>query len=234
MSSGIFSYFEDPLFLEAVVQDPGRRWMPDTCIKIGLSHPLYFNPGAGWHYSQTNTYILGRLIEKLTGNSLTDEIYTRIVAPLGLVNTNLIDYGTTLPGVHGRGYYAGTYEEGADVTEYLDASTLWAAGSAYSTPRELQKYVEKLVGGGFLPDSLQQLRLQDHFISCDMFSEYGLCLSRRGTFYGNYGDMPGFNTAMYHSNAKNCTVIISFNCQLNVKTEYLFYRFMDILYGKDF
>ncbi|MDD4604662.1 MAG: hypothetical protein PHF97_12785 [Bacteroidales bacterium] len=46
-----------------------------------------------------------------------------------------------------------------------------------------------------------------------------------------YGEMPGFNTAMCHSNAKNCTVIISFNCQLNVKTEYLFYRFMDILYG---
>jgi len=234
MSSGIFNFFEDQTWAKALADNPARVWAPHESVDAGLSHDLYYRPGTGWHYSNTNTFILGMLIEKLTGHSLQAEINNRIITPLGLTNTGLLTSGIALPGSHGRGYYAGSYAEGADVTEYIDASVFWAGGSGYSTPRELQKYVEELVVGGFLSDSLQHRRLTENWVVNEMFSHYGLCLSHRGTFYGNYGDMPGFISSMYHSNDKNCTVIIYFNCQLELKSEFLFKRFMDILYGKDF
>ena len=234
MTSGIFNFFEDEGFQNALAANPARVWAPQECIDAGISHDLYFRPGTGWHYSNTSTFILGLLIEQLTGNSLQTEINNRIITPLGLVNTGLLTSGIALPGNHGRGYYCGTYSEGLDMTEVIDASVFWAGGSAYSTPRELQKYVEKLVGGGFLSDTLQHRRLNEMFVANSMFGYYGLCLSHRGSFYGNYGDQPGFISSMYHSNEKNCTVIIYFNSQLELKTEFLFKRFMDILYGTNF
>lgn len=182
-----------------------------------------------WQYSNTNTIILGMIIEKLTGNTLESEVENRIVKPLKLNNTGFLTSGLDLPGKHGRGYYAGEYEEDGDYTEFFDISSAWAAGSAYSTPRELQKFAEALVKGTLLSNTLHQRRLND-MIMLSPTVGYGLCLLKRGSFYGHGGAIPGFTSAMYHSIEKNCTVIIYFNCQLEIHPEDLFARFVNILY----
>lgn len=65
------------------------------------------------------------------------------------------------------------------------------AGWGYSTPRELQKYVEALVGGGLLPDSLQRRRLIDDYYNLPGDVHYGLGLLRMGSFFGHTGEFPG-------------------------------------------
>jgi len=233
MTSGIFSYTDDETWEIDVLNNPTILWTPQELINVAFSNDFYFSPGKGWHYSNTNTIILGMLIEKLTGNSLQQEIENRIINPLQLGNSGFLTSGLELPGNHGRGYYYGEYIENLDLTEYFDISQAWAAGSAYSTPRELQKYVETLVLGGFLSDSLQEKRLNDLFM-VNNINGYGLCLLKRGTFYGHNGAIYGFTSSMYHSKEKNCTVIIYFNCELEIQPDYLFLRFMDILYGSDY
>lgn len=119
-----------------------------------------------------------------------------------------------------------------------DISWGWAAGSAYSTPRELQKYVEALVRGEFLSSGLQQKRLTENFYErSDLWLgkiSYGLGMMRCGSFYGHGGDLPGFSSTMYHSNKKDCTVILYFNTQDDNPSALLFLRYLDILYGKDY
>ncbi|MDZ7742230.1 MAG: serine hydrolase domain-containing protein [Bacteroidota bacterium] len=233
MTSGIFSYTGDEAWWNDVDNDPTKVWAPQELVDVGFSNDFYFSPASGWSYSNTNTIILGMLIEKLTGNSLQAEIENRIIIPLQLNKTGFLTSGLELPEKHGRGYYDDVYVENADMTEHFDISWAWAAGSAYSTPRELQKYVEILVSGGFLSDSLQEKRLNDlYMVNADI--GYGLCLFRQGTFYGHNGSVPGFTSSMYHSKARNCTVIIYFNCALNIWPDYLFLRFMNILYGGDY
>ncbi len=56
-------------------------------MKIGLSLPPDFSPGKDWLYSNTGYVILGMLIEKITGNSYSEEIEKRIIEPLDLPNT---------------------------------------------------------------------------------------------------------------------------------------------------
>jgi D-alanyl-D-alanine carboxypeptidase len=63
---------------------------------------------------------------------------------------------------------------------------------------------------------------------------YGLGLFRRGSFYGHNGSLMSFTTSMYHSNERDCSVIIYFNSMLELQPDFLFSRFMDILYGKNF
>ncbi|MBU1368144.1 MAG: beta-lactamase family protein [Bacteroidetes bacterium] len=233
MTSGVFNYSEDEAWLAELVSNPSKAWTVQETVDIGFSRDFYFSPGTGFHYSNTNTFLIGMLIEKLTGNSLKTEIENRIINPLQLSNTGFLTSGLDLPGTHGRGYYSGEYSENEDVTEHFDISWAWAAGSAYTTPRELQHYVETLVGGGFLSDTLQQQRLSDfHMVSPT--TGYGLCILKRGSFFGHNGGLPGFTSSMYHSNEKDCTVIIYFNSQLELIPDYLFLRFMNIMYGNDF
>ena len=233
MTSGIFNYSDDETWGHEFENNPTRKWSPQEIVDVGFSRDFYFSPGTGWKYSNTNTILIGMIIEKITGNSLEDEIKNRIIIPLQLNNTGLITDGTELPGVHGRGYYSGEYIENDDVTELYDVSWGWAAGSAYSTPRELQKYVENLVKGTLLSSKLQQQRLNDLVVLNDKMG-YGLCIAKRGSFYGHNGALPGYTTSMYHSLDKNCTAIIYFNCSLELQPDFLFFRFMDILYGKSY
>lgn len=232
MSSGIYNYTDSEAFVNLILNQPSAIFSPQQSIDIAFENDFYFSPGTNFHYSNTNTIILGLLIEKLTRNTLQSEIENRIVKPLQLNNTGFLTSGLNFPGTHGRGYYAGEYtEDDGDVTEYFDVSWAWAAGSAYSTPRELQKYVEALVGGGLLSDVLQQKRIND-MIALAPKVGYGLCLLKRGSFYGHNGAIFGFTSSMYHSIEKNATVIIYFNCQLNdLHPDFLFARFMRILYG---
>ena len=232
MTSGYFNYSETPEFGDSLTTHPAKVWHPMELLNIAFAHNFYFPVGQGFHYSNTNTIILGLLIEKLTGTDLKTQITNRIMAPLGLVNSGFITSGTELPGVHGRGYYGGTYQEGNDLTEVIDVSWGWAAGSGYSTPRELQKYVEAMVEGEFLSDTLQNRRLTD--MVENSVGGYGLCLVHRGSFYGHNGGIPGFTSSMYHSIERNCTIIIYFNCQLNYPPDNLFLRYVNILYGPGF
>jgi D-alanyl-D-alanine carboxypeptidase len=234
MTSGIFNYTDDESFWTAVENNPTRAWNPTELVEIGFSKEYYFSPGTNWHYSNTNTILVGMIIEKVTGNTLQNEIRKRIINPLNFTDTDFLTSGLSLPPNHSRGYYYGEYDPGADATETLDISWGWAAGSAYSTPRELQKYVETLVGGGLLKDSLQFRRFNSDFFKMTPTLGYGLGILQRGTFYGHNGALAGFTSSMYHSRDKSATVIIYYNCYLSDHPDQLFHRFMEILYGGNF
>jgi len=240
MKSGIYNYSEDiPVFMQSMVSNPSRVWQPQELIDLGFAHDFYFEPGTDFHYSNTNTFIIAKLVEKLTGNSLETEINNRIIQPLGLNSTRFLTRGVDLPGNHGRGYEINNDSTYTDATEHYDISWGWAAGSAYSTPRELQKYVEALVHGDFLSSSLQQKRLTENFYGRpDLWMgriTYGLGMMRCGrSFYGHGGDLPGFSSTMYHSNEKDCTIVLYFNTQDDYPSGLLFFRYLDILFGTDY
>lgn len=235
MTSGIFNYTDDDGWQNAEYEtNPTREWTPYELVQIGFSHDYDFDPGTDWHYSNTNTIIVGMIIEKLTGNSLQDEVKNRLLHPLNLNHTALLTGGTELPNQHSKGYMWDEDENNYfDVTDFYDVSWAWAAGSAYSTPRELQKYVQTLVEGGFLSESLQHKRITELHDLVPKVA-YGYAILKRGSFFGHNGSMPGYTSSMYHSKVKNCTVIIYFNCLTDIHPDFLFYRFMNILYGENY
>ncbi len=86
-----------------------------------------------------------------------------------------------------------------------------AAGAAYSTATELQQYVQGLVKGTFLSDTLQERRLAsvkpiEGSVKC-----YGLGIVAYKSFFGHNGGLPGYTSSMYHSLEHDCTIIIWYN-----------------------
>lgn len=236
MTSGIFDYFYDGQFLDSYLTNPLKVYSPLELATIGGSNPFTSNPGAGWAYSNTNYILLGMIIEKITGNSIEEEINNRIILPMQLTHTGYLNTGTDFPGPHAHGYYFPDVNDYGDMTAPYDISRAGAAGSMYSTPREMQRYVEQLVGGGLLSDTLQNRRLNDMQYVGGLFGNYGLGLLKNGSFYGHGGTLWGFTSVIFHSNEKNSTIVIYFNCDLETTIHplNLFQRYAEILYGNDY
>src|SRR5262249_29570492 len=56
--------------------------------------PLDFPPGTKFHYSNSNYYLLGMVIEQVTGKSYYAALRERILTPLGMSGTGLQEQGS--------------------------------------------------------------------------------------------------------------------------------------------
>jgi len=215
MRSGIFNFTESVEFFNILFAQPTRTWTTEEFIAIAAEHPYYFDPGNGFHYSNSNTIIVGKIIEIITGFSLEYNIRTRIFDPLELINTVYLVGGTQIPGYHSSAYYGGDYEpELPDLSEYFDNSYAGAAGAAISNIYELKTFAKALVEGQFISPELQLKRLDCHEIRSIDGMKYGMGIFEYKGFYGHNGGTFGYTSLMIHSLEKNCTIIIWYNCQL--------------------
>jgi D-alanyl-D-alanine carboxypeptidase len=78
------------LQLDLHCADPSRRVSPDELIEAGIALPrATFAPGKGSLYSSLNTIVLGRILERVTGESFGALLSERLLGPLALHRTKL-------------------------------------------------------------------------------------------------------------------------------------------------
>ncbi|MGV3654655.1 MAG: serine hydrolase domain-containing protein [Noviherbaspirillum sp.] len=232
MRSGLFNYSTDPQFIQSLDANPEKIFTPDDLLKTGFSHPPYFQPGKGFTYSNTNTVLLGKIIEMRTGMPVEQAFYQRLFKRLGLTGTFFPSRtDTSLPEPFSHGYHFGlltdTDDTGAlppamleaamagtllprDVTE-MNASWAWTAGMGISTAKELAAFVQVLIGGGYLNDTLQAGRLASCFMpdaSTPEFDLYCWGLTKHGQFFGHTGSLPGYNTYMGYDPITKTTIVV--------------------------
>ena len=71
---------------ESLLMEDDRRkgvGSPDY-VQFVFSHSFQYAPGTHFHYSNGNTYLAGRMVEKATGKDLSAYLTERIFAPLGI------------------------------------------------------------------------------------------------------------------------------------------------------
>lgn len=218
MTSGIYDYSTDPKVVAKLGKNPAKVWPHERLVAIAGKNPPYFAPGTGWHYSNSNTVIIGLIIEKVTGNPLEKEIATRITEPLGLKNTFLpadaSQNKTTATG-YNLDEDNGTFLESPNV----DPSFLWAAGAMISNLPDLKIWAEALGTGKMITPELQAQRTQFQTITLDgvppfyaaMDPGYGLAMERYqlppNEFIGHSGKTSNFNTQMYYQPSTGSVLI---------------------------
>lgn len=137
-TAGIPNYTSFPKFFETVSRDP---YTPNAFINQFADMPLEFEPGSKFSYSNSGYFLLGVLIEKVTGKSYADMLQETILTPLQLKDTGYDLFSPILPkratGYEKRG---GSYVN----APYLDMSIPYAAGSLYSTVEDLYRWDQAL------------------------------------------------------------------------------------------
>ncbi len=110
---------------------------------------LDFPTGEKCSYSNSGYFLLGLLIEKVSGQTLNEVLTTRIFAPLGMDATRINDPLAVLPGRAG-GY--GRQEEGGWFKPpYIGLRHHFANGGLVSTVADLAKWDAALYGDQVLP-----------------------------------------------------------------------------------
>jgi D-alanyl-D-alanine carboxypeptidase len=147
MTSGIGDYVNAAI--PRICARPQRRWRPDELIRIGAALPREFEqPGSEFSYSTTNTIVLGRVIERVTGRSYERNLRARLLGPLGLRRTGF-KTGATIPKPFAHGYTRICGGQVRDTSRW-DLSWGWAGGGLYGTVRDLLTWSRALGTGATL------------------------------------------------------------------------------------
>ena len=137
-TSGIPSYTGQPGFLENVSRNP---YKVDDFVKKYASGNLEFEPGSKYAYNNSGYFLLGAIIEHVTGKPYEQVLKENIFDPLGMNNTGYDHHDTIIP-KRATGY--SKTPDGYTNAAYLDMSIPYAAGSIYSTVEDLYLWDQAL------------------------------------------------------------------------------------------
>jgi D-alanyl-D-alanine carboxypeptidase len=237
MRSGFDTYSNLIWFNRMLDTHPTKVWNPARLVRVGLALPPVGLPGEKFFYSNTNTLMLGLIVQKLTHHSLRWVFAHRIFQPLHLHHTELPALtSNVIPGPHPQGYLFGTNVSTVEDPALPPAqqklaiagkllpnnvtaenpSWGWAAGAAISNASDLATYVQKLVGGGLISPKLQRERLtsiQSSDPSNPAAAEYGLAIAKFGPMIGHDGSLPGYQSFMGYDPDRKITIIVLCNLQ---------------------
>jgi D-alanyl-D-alanine carboxypeptidase len=214
MQSGLFNYSASPEFQQAMFADPRRPFTPRELLNYALAQPNQFPPGEGFEYCNTNTILLGLVVQKVSGQPLHSYIHDQILAPLGMSDTS---FPTTnaFPDPHAQGYTVQTADGKEATATDWDPSWAWSAGAMISTLDDMRVWAPALATGKLLTPEMQTQRLQT-VGSPGMPPQdgYGLGIFNLGGWIGHNGSLPGYQTVAVYLPQKQITLVILINTDI--------------------
>ncbi|HEY9314296.1 serine hydrolase domain-containing protein [Williamsia sp.] len=234
MRSGLYNYTETVTLNEALDNEPQKVWTPEQLLALAFANPPYFAPDQGYHYSNTNTVLLGLIAEQLDGKPIAQIFQDRFFSTLGMTGSSFpANTDTAIPAPYASGYsYSGNIEtlgEGKEslsperiaaieagtvaprVTTNDNPSWTWSAGQGIATANDLATWVKAMGSGDLLDEATQQLRI-DSVQPTDPNKPdgagYGYGIAQMGPMYGHIGEMPGYNSFMGYDPANDVTLVV--------------------------
>ena len=133
----------------ALYAGTGRQPVPRPEVLDTLQvHPFDFSPGEAYRYSNSGYYLLGVIIEEVTGDTYADHLQESLFDPLGLANTSYC-------GTSGAAEATG-FRVRADTLEVVvleDTDYLGGSGGLCSTAADLVRWQRALATGRVLRPS---------------------------------------------------------------------------------
>ncbi len=214
MTSGVSSYTRAEPFLEVFLEHPQVVYKPEQLLAFAIPDSPVFEPGEAFDYSNTNTVLLGMVIEQVTGMPIGDALKTMVFDKLGLKNTVWPGDSTEIPEPFPQGFTlqgnAATPENPSNATHW-NPSWGWTAGEMISNLDDLLTYGRALgTGQGLLGEEAQEVRLTS-------FPEpmgYGIGMGCTGGWVGHTGELPGYNTTLFYNTAHDITVVVQGNSDI--------------------
>jgi CubicO group peptidase (beta-lactamase class C family) len=227
--SGIPSYTDLPNFFRDVSRNPyGVR----EFIETYCSGDLEFEPGAKFHYTNSGYFLLGAIIEQVTGKPYEQVLRERIFDPLGMKGSGY-DLSRPILEKRARGYEQGP--SGMRNADYLDMHLPYAAGALYSTVEDLYLWDQALHGEKVLP-----VKAKERMFTTVLGNYgYGWTIQQRPVgpskgerlIVGHVGGINGFNTLITRVLADRHLVVL-FNNTGSTNLAAMADGIIDILYGR--
>ena len=202
-TSGIASYTDAKEFMNVATLSLSK----DSMISFFKNKPYNFSPGTKWAYNNSGYFLLGCIIEKLSGLSYGDYLKKNIFDKLEMKNSG-VDKLDSVLAMRARGYSRiGKKTINAD---FISMAWPFSAGVLYSTVGDLYKWDRALYGNKILSkESLQKM-----FTPGKSNYGYGVIIDslEKHLRVWHNGGIPGFSTNFTRFiNDDICTVVFSNN-----------------------
>ena len=194
-TSGLADVFNDAT-RRGLEEHPERAW--STRQVLATLHAPWYQPGEGWAYANTNYYLLGMIVERVTGSSLEREIERRFLDPLDLGSTRSL-----------------SPDDPSSPLAPAWTTIFWGSGAMSSSAGDLARW-----GDALYDDDVPQHVLLDSDTARAMFSfnrdDYGLGVKRFPELaprnaYGHTGLLSTYTTLLLHLPREDITIAMLVN-----------------------
>jgi CubicO group peptidase (beta-lactamase class C family) len=144
-SSGIQDYFGYKEFSEIKPVSITK----DSLLNLIKTKLYDFLPGVDLHYSNSNYFLLGLIVEKVSGQTLEDYLNEHILRIVGMNNTGVNKFDTILAN-RASGYVSSSKGIVNAFNENYRPNLMFAVGSMYSTVDDLYKWNKALYSNTIL------------------------------------------------------------------------------------
>lgn len=216
MRSGLANYLDLEAVETAVAEHPEHASSVGWLLWQAFESSPLFAAGEAFHYSNTNTLLLGEVIRVVTGHAWFDEVRARVLQPLGL--------GSVRAGFTGGAAAAGyavTFDGEVVEEPQIDAGWYAAAGALVGTVGDLARWGVHLGGaterGGVLDDDERQRTLLQFFgptvddFSSPHYDRYGFARGDIDGWIGHTGNGDGFQALVMFDPTSGRSVAIVLN-----------------------
>jgi D-alanyl-D-alanine carboxypeptidase len=215
MTSGLADDFANPEFSLSYLT--GETFTPRRLVELGVSQPTLFAPGTAWAYSNTNTVLLGIVIQKVTEQPLAEALKRGVFAPLGLRETLLPSFRPLIK-PYASGYTYQTLNGRLGDATFNTPTATWAAGGIVSTVPDLLR-AARLFGTGkpLLSAATQRQRTRwVGFPPNSPIQRYGIGVFDFDGWIGHNGGIPGYTTIAWYLPQHHLSLVVAVNSDIHV------------------
>lgn len=202
-SSGLENYTQRPEFY------PELAYYTGTPQEFGQKYchykTLLFEPGTKFNYCNTDYYLLGLIIEAVTGKSYADVLRENILDKAGMKNSGIDTLSVILP-KRAKGYEY-TYEGYVNATPINMAISTYAAGAMYSTVDDLLRWQKALEDNTLLTEAGRKTFFTP-VINNHALGLYINKMKNGKTAIGHPGSINGFSSFMVRFKEDDIIVIL--------------------------
>lgn len=210
--SGLPSYTSEKRYWEITQHTKSH----DQIIDLVREKPLIFPPMTRNAYDNTGYYLLGMVIEAVSGKTYGDYLRDVIFQPLELAHIQVNDYARIIPH-RAQGYI---YQDGVLRNKpYYDISNTFSAGILLSNARDLLLWSASLYNDSILNSESRGLWWTQHPSQAGNEREFNYTVGlgwffvdeEPGTMYAHNGGIAGFVSSFLHLPETKTTAVVLCN-----------------------
>ncbi|MDX1934050.1 MAG: serine hydrolase [Capsulimonadales bacterium] len=198
--------------IERLLHDPS--FTPTKTLTLVKDTDLMFAPGTRWNYSNMGYYLLGLVLERVSGKPCARFFRERIFQPLGLSRTSANDSASLIPGrASGYRFADGRYFNAEPVPPAIP----FTAGYLLSTVDDLIRWDASVAAGRLLSSRTVSEMWRPVRLSDGSEETYGLGWIvgkwRNRGYVGHSGGIHGFSSFLLRLPEENITVALLCNTE---------------------
>jgi CubicO group peptidase (beta-lactamase class C family) len=213
-TSGLGNYF-NRTFMEG---SRARFRTVDDFMELAKDEKMQFEPGSKWQYSNTGMLVLGKIIEKVSGQSYFEYIRENIYKKAGMTNSDSYDLDNVNQNL-AVGYEKDYTDSGIVFRNNIFMHVIRGgpAGGGYSTVHDLLKFANALRDGKLVgKEYVKALTTPKPELNSPGYG-YGFGIGTNPETFGHSGGFPGISSELVMFANSDYTAVVLSNYGLSAQ-----------------